>query len=205
MIYCVSRTYSKTNKIQHQKSSSISTINSKPPETSHNSIHNFYVSNNMMLSILTVSGQESSNNQSQITQNTQDEDNQFYSYRKQLQKQLSERKVKRNYDLEPQTREDFSRQSIHIPVQIEPQQYQRQSSRTVPNLVQISSTPTKVQKLINPLIFNSCSNEISFGQYKFKKNEILQDENSMSNIQDDNTQIQMPMKFQPFQFKFSQQ
>ncbi|CAD8176648.1 unnamed protein product [Paramecium pentaurelia] len=200
MIYCVSRTYSKSNETQHHKNSSLSTINSKPPETNNNSIHDLYVSNNMMLSMLTVSGQDS-NNQSQITSNTQKEDNQFYSYRQSLQKQLSERKIKRNYDLEPKTRENNSRQSINIPEQTEPQQSQRQSSRTVPNLFKTSQLYTQTQKQINPLLFNSSSNEISFGQYKFKKNEILQDANSISNAPEDDAMIHLPMKFQPFQFK----
>ncbi|CAK86490.1 unnamed protein product (macronuclear) [Paramecium tetraurelia] len=200
MIYCVSRTYSKTNDTLHHKNSSLSTINSKPPETNNNSIHDLYVSNNMMLSMLTVSGQDS-NNQSQITSNTQKEDSQFYSYRQQLQKQLSERKIKRNYEQAPKTRENNSRQSICTPQQSEPQESQRQSSRTVPNLFKTSQLYTQNQKQLNPLLLNSSSNEISFGQYKFKKNEILQDVNSISNAPEDDAQIHLPMKFQPFQFK----
>ncbi|CAD8085282.1 unnamed protein product [Paramecium primaurelia] len=198
MIYCVSRTYAKTKDIQHQKHSSTSTIISKPPETNNTSIHEFYVSNNMMLSLLTFSEQESKA-ESKIPLNTQQEDNQFYSYRQSLQKQLSERKIKRNYDLEPITRENNSISSIYIPEQVEQNQNQGLNSQTVPNLFQKSQLCT--QNKINPLLCNSSSNEISFGQYKLKKNEIFQDTNSISNVTDTETMIHIPMQFQPFQFK----
>ncbi|CAK89226.1 unnamed protein product (macronuclear) [Paramecium tetraurelia] len=197
MIYCVSRTYAKTREIQHQKNKSASIITTKPPETNTASVHELYVSNNMMLSLLTLSEQESKA-VSKLPSNTQQDDNQFYQYRQSLQKQLSERKVKRNYDLEPITKENNSIQSIQLPEQAHADQNQGQSRRTVPNLLQKSQQCSQNNR--NSLMFNT-SYEISFGKFKFQKNEIFQDTNSISNVTDTETVINLPMQFQPFKFK----
>ncbi|CAD8181497.1 unnamed protein product [Paramecium octaurelia] len=198
MIYCVSRTYAKNKEIQHQKNKSASIITAKPPEANTASVHELYVSNNMMLSLLTLSEQEYKA-ESKIPSNTQQDDNQFYQYRQSLQKQLSERKIKKNYDLEPITKENNSIQSIQIPEQVQPDQNQRQSRRTVPNLLQKPQQCSQIKR--NSLMLNTSPNEISFGQIIFKKNEILQDTNSISNVTDSETVINLPMQFQPFQFK----
>lgn len=79
MIFCVSRSYSKTNEPSHQINTSLSTIQSKPPETNSYSIHDLYVSNNMMKSMCIES--KITENRSKALTYEKIDDSQFNQYR----------------------------------------------------------------------------------------------------------------------------